>query len=65
MQVERVNVTINPQNNKNIKYLYNYALDFTNKCKVGGEFTNSHIKLNGVPKQFLHFLEELGIKFSI
>lgn len=64
MKIERINLLINPKQNIHKKYLYNEVLDLMNKAKVGGEFTNNHIKINGLPDTFLKFLKEAKIIFE-
>jgi len=64
MKINRINLFIDPKRNTHKKFLYNEVLDFTNKVKVGGEFATNHIKLSGVPENFLKYLEELKINFE-
>lgn len=64
MKVNRVDIKIDPSLNKHKKYLYNEALELMQTHKFGGEFANSHIKMNGVPEPVLELLNKAKIVFE-
>ena len=62
MNVQRVNVIINRNVNKDL-YLYNKVYDFAKQNKVGGEFGRDYITLRGIPEDLLELLDKLNIKY--
>lgn len=63
MKVQRVNVIINRNVNKDL-YLYNKVYDFAKQNKVGGEFGRDYITLRGIPEPLLKVLDDLKVKFD-
>lgn len=64
MKIPRINIVIPANQNTHRQFLYNEMLDFLNKNKLGGEFTNEHIKFRSMPEVLTTSLEKLGINFE-
>lgn len=56
-------ITINSFDNKNIKFLYNKALDAMNRSKSGGIITNDKIVIENALPQEIKKLKQEGILY--
>ena len=62
--VNRINILIPANINQHKKFLYNEVLDFAQREKLGGVYSNEYIKINTMPENLLEVLKKLKIKFT-
>lgn len=65
MRVQRVNLNIPRNKNYHKPFIYNEALDFMKKAKVGGVISNEGVRMDGVPISFLKLLNKAKIYFNL